>query len=185
MRLNIGCGPVWLRGYLNVDISPLDVIAESARCAGKPDTPPAGTAFLQFDLAERWPWLDNSVEAIIANELLEHLDSPTLTHVLTEAWRVLVPGLSMTGGVPDYERVFQYYQEGSDWLWSPAWVTAGPYDTPAENALQNFAHGWGHRQVFTERMLRKRLETAGFQVVVTKGEFEGLLFQATKVQEVS
>jgi SAM-dependent methyltransferase len=42
------------------------------------------------DLDRRWPWADNSVGVLRANDALEHMHWPT--HVMSEAYRVLAPG---------------------------------------------------------------------------------------------
>lgn len=59
-------------GYINVDIEPLpgiDVIC---------------------DLEKPWPWADESVDHILAEDIFEHLHDPF--HSMNEAWRVLKPG---------------------------------------------------------------------------------------------
>lgn len=183
MRLNLGCGPVFLPGYVNVDIEDLASIAARARVAGVPEALPVGVEFMQFDLGDPWPWADGSVEDILACELLEHLSSPTLTHVLAESRRTLQCGGQLRGGVPDYQRVWERYEAGDDWAEVPLWVIAGPYRSRAANALQNFAHGWGHQQVFTQAMLQERLEAAGFVAQVQRDEGHGLLFVATKTPQ--
>lgn len=45
---------------------------------------------IQTDLTQRWPLGDESVAVLRANHVLEHLPDPG--HVMSEAWRVLVPG---------------------------------------------------------------------------------------------
>ena len=70
MRLNLGCGPAVMEGFVNADIAPwpgVDVIA---------------------DLDEAWPFEDDSAELIIASHVFGHLNNPV--HFMTEAWRVLV-----------------------------------------------------------------------------------------------
>ena len=180
MKLNLGCGPVWLVGYLNVDVESLAEIAARARTVGLPDAPPLGADFLQADLSRPWPWADNSAEAIIADNLLEHLGHAALSHLLQEALRVLAPGAAMTGRVPDIDRIVAYANEQADWSWEPAWALGGPYRTAAYNALQNMAHGWGHEQVFTARMLEERLTLAGFETTVEPCETHGLRYSASK-----
>lgn len=70
LKLNLGCADRHLAGFLNVDCcQPADLI---------------------FDLDnERWPWDDCSVEAIWADDIVEHLASRIA--FMNEAWRVLEP----------------------------------------------------------------------------------------------
>lgn len=46
-------------------------------------------ADIEADLSERWPFEDSSVSGLVANHVVEHLDSD---HVFREAARVLVDG---------------------------------------------------------------------------------------------
>ena len=58
-----------------------------------------------FDLNKDWPWPDNSVTGLIANHVLEHLNS--FLHFHNEAHRVLKPGGTLyletpnAKGIPD------------------------------------------------------------------------------------
>jgi len=105
MKLNCGCGPIWLPDYVNVDISDMATLAENARHAGLAEAPLPGVIFEQRDLGQPWPWPSESIEKILADNLLEHLDHHALTQFLSEAFRVLVPGGEMTGGVGGGEEV--------------------------------------------------------------------------------
>lgn len=86
------------QGFTTVDLKDADVIA---------------------DLSKKWPFKDNSVGVIIANDFLEHIEDKL--HVIKEIYRVLAPGgylLSMTPST-DGRGAFQdpthvaYYNENS------------------------------------------------------------------------
>lgn len=67
MKLNLGCSDNLLEGWTNVDIvEPADELV---------------------DLRKRWPWETGSVDAIRADDIIEHLPNPV--HTMNEAWRVL------------------------------------------------------------------------------------------------
>src|SRR3954466_4980447 len=67
MKLNLGACDRRVEGFISVDIvEPADQIA---------------------DLSKPWPWEDNSVEEILAYDVIEHLPDKRLT--LNEMWRVL------------------------------------------------------------------------------------------------
>lgn len=53
------------------------------------DLYPGPNIDLTFDLMGEWPFEDNSISAIHANHVLEHLPNPV--HFMREAWRVLAP----------------------------------------------------------------------------------------------
>lgn len=73
VRLNLGCQADYKPGWINVDL-----------------TPPGD---LFFDLDETWPIESDSVDFILASQVIEHLYRPA--HFLAEAWRVLKPGRTM------------------------------------------------------------------------------------------
>ena len=78
MKLNLGCSDRLKPGYVNVDsFEPL-----------LPQFPVF--EFQQVDLSQPWPWLNSSVEEIVADDIIEHLPNKILT--MNEIHRVLVPG---------------------------------------------------------------------------------------------
>lgn len=83
MKLNLGCGPHKLPGYLNVDRY------------GEPD--------LRHDL-ERfpWPWADDSVDEVLASHVLEHLGTTpdAFIGVMKELYRVCRDGAEVRIAVP-------------------------------------------------------------------------------------
>ena len=179
MKLNLGCHIDWREGYLNVDIEHFETLVLIARERGMPG-PPAGVEFMRHDLTDWWPWANDSVDVILANELLEHFDNFGLAHVLQEALRVLVPGGVLQGTTPDFERIMLYAQEQRSWEWAPQ-LAEGPYPEPADNALHNFCYGWGHKQVFTLPMLLFQLRRPGYvNVCVWQSGHHSLGFRAEK-----
>lgn len=74
MKLYLGAGLKRLEGYLHVDVK---------GCSG---------IDLVHDLDQLpWPWDNDTAEAIVAEDLVEHL-SINLIQFCDEAWRVLMPG---------------------------------------------------------------------------------------------
>lgn len=86
MKLNLGCGPKKLEGWINADKAALF----------KPD---------QLVDLERfpWPWPDSSAEEVLLNHVLEHLGQApdTFIGVMKELWRVCAPGARVHVNVPD------------------------------------------------------------------------------------
>jgi glycosyltransferase involved in cell wall biosynthesis len=109
IRLNLGCNDSPLNGFVNVDSAP-------------------GLGVDQVvDLQQPWPWADDSVSFIRANDVIEHLQDKILT--MNEMYRVLAPGGSVEVSVPTTDgpgafqdpthvsfwnrRSFVYYECGS------------------------------------------------------------------------
>ena len=79
IRLNLGCGNDFRRGYVNVDVY------------GNPD--------VKFDLNDKnWPWENDSVSGIELRHVLEHL--PDTVNVMKELYRICRDGATVHIVVP-------------------------------------------------------------------------------------
>jgi hypothetical protein len=85
MRLNLGCGPNKIEGFLNVD--------KEAACS--PD------AIVDLETFP-WPFETGSAEEVVLNHVLEHLGETTGTYfsILKELYRVCAPGAKVRITVP-------------------------------------------------------------------------------------
>ena len=114
LTLDLGSRFTCQPGFLSVDLQDADVVT---------------------DLNETWPWEDNSVGVIIANDILEHLAKPL--HAMKEAYRVLkdgglfliqVPSTDGRGAFQDPTHV-SFWNENSFWYYTRA-QQARYIDTP-------------------------------------------------------
>lgn len=90
MKLNLGCGPDYREGFINID---------------------AHDQF-KYDLicnVEKLPYEDNSTDYIIALDLLEHFTCQKTEQVLKEWIRVLKSGHEIQLRVPDFEAIIDGY----------------------------------------------------------------------------
>jgi len=94
MRLHLGCGKRKLEGWLGVD----------SREEVEPN--------VCGDVRNLDLWDDDSVAAIYACHVLEHIPRPELPMTLCEWRRVLKPGGKLRISVPDFGAVVKLYQEG-------------------------------------------------------------------------
>jgi ubiquinone/menaquinone biosynthesis C-methylase UbiE len=85
MKLNLGCGPDYRKGWVNVD----------QQACFKPDQ------IVNLD-SFQWPWADNSVDEIFCSHVLEHLHHPE--RAWAECGRILKPGGRVTMIVPHFSR---------------------------------------------------------------------------------
>ena len=182
MRLNIACGLDVREAWLNLDCRTWESLEEQARTATVVLPQREEVDFRQVDVREGLPFEEGSVEEVLADNFLEHLslhEPDELRPFLVECQRVIMPGAVLHGRTVDIERVFGLYLAR---MWcKDAKATAGPYEKPWENALSHMAHGWQHREVFTQPMVRQLLEGAGFvRVAVADANEFGMRFEAVK-----
>jgi hypothetical protein len=135
-KLNLGCCDRKVPGYLGVDRVPgpaVDVVA---------------------DLSKPWPWPENSIDEIMAHDIIEHLPDKILT--MNETWRVLKPGGKAEIVVPtvDGPGAFQDPTHVSFWHRHSFWYfeAGSPY-------RERFANSYGVQARF--RVLREMEELTG------------------------
>jgi predicted SAM-dependent methyltransferase len=117
LKLNLGAADRHIDGYRSVDLY-----------VNIRPTPEECKDWQYADLNYSWPWLDSSVDEIIAFDIIEHL--PNRIHTMNEMHRVLKPGAIAQIEVPNATQgagfaqdpthqsqwcmnSFQYYEEGS------------------------------------------------------------------------
>ncbi len=95
MKLHLGCGTKKLPGWINVD--------SVKGC--QPD--------LLHDLMQPFPYQDQTVDEILAEDLLEHFDKYMRVLVFSEWARVLKVGGAITIQVPNFKKIlFKYFKFG-------------------------------------------------------------------------
>ena len=135
VRLNLGCGPVSVDGYVNVDSRALPTVDLVADVRALPAT-------------------DGSVDEVRAAHLLEHFtDSDIRQSVLPEWMRVLRPGGRIVVIAPDSDAMAKAYAQGAMSFEDLKLVTLGgrEYD------------GNAHFTMFSPASVLSLLEEAGFE----------------------
>ncbi len=123
MKLHLGCGDVYLEGYVNIDIY---IEGYSFLAADRPGLVrlnrttednyykkpyPGAGGFAYECAADRFldftylPYPDGSVEKILAVQCLEHLTPEEARKAVAEWHRVLAPGATAVIDVPDFEQL--------------------------------------------------------------------------------
>lgn len=91
----------------------------------------------QVGYSQNMPFADTQFDAVVASEVLEHLDDETLRQSLPEIRRVLKPGGCFLGTVPARERLAE--------------------QTVVCPCCRQRFHRWGHHQSFTVERMRELL----------------------------
>lgn len=138
MKLNLGCGLDKRQGFINIDL----------RGEVKPD--------LVLDLNKLpYPYENDSIDEIIAKDILEHFPFKATEPLLKEWYRLLKKGGKIYIQTPDIEYIAKEvimtkkygYKETSFWIY-------GEQDYPT-----NF-----HKTGFTIPTIKILLETIGFKI---------------------
>ena len=148
MKLNLGCGTDKLDGWINIDS-----VKEFS-----PD--------LVHDITLPLPYKDQSVEEVLAQDLLEHFDKYMRYLVFYEWTRVLRVGGKVTVQVPDFKKIlFKYFKFGFnnfiDFIFGETLLCSKIYVSHFGN------HKWGYSQ----KSLKSFIEVFGIQYrsIETKG----------------
>ena len=119
LKLHLGCGPVRLEGFCNVDIVPT----------------PATDILDDVLTLKRFP--DNYAEEIYACHVLEHFSHSEIPEILNRWYAVLKPGACLRISVPDIDRIVKIYTSNWEHFQTPGnspWIgllyggQGSPYD---------------------------------------------------------
>ncbi|HUY74116.1 MAG TPA: methyltransferase domain-containing protein [Candidatus Dormibacteraeota bacterium] len=137
--LHLGCGPVHLDGWINVDLY------------GK-------AADVALDLRHPTPFEDSSMAAVFHEHLLEHLALPDGTRLLRECYRLLRPGGVIRVAVPDFGAYAESYAGNGEFL-----GRARPGRPTKLMALSEVVYAHGHRSLWDAETLCALLSEIGFR----------------------
>ena len=159
--LNIGCGPKYVQGMLNID----------------------GNIFQKKDL-----WLDvtlglpfpaGAVTGIYASHVLEHFDALCAKQLIHEFYRVLRPGGAVRLILPSLEYAILAYQNSArDKL--PGWPDN--YDSIGGRFNNFMLCKNQHRTMFDFSFLEEMLEGAGFTKICQQEAHASWFFSADHMQ---
>ena len=147
-KANIGCGPIYMDGWVNIDISShhrTDICGD----------------ILQLHID------DNTFDVILSTHMFEHLAYPVdAVECLNRFYRWLKPGGIFRLAVPDLERAANAYSAGSNLKFLYGGDFKGYYykDTPCER-FNFFVKAWEHQMCYDYNLLRELLKDAGFNII--------------------
>ncbi len=139
VRLHLGCGSKILRGWVNVDNR------------GEPD--------LNADITDL-PYLENSVEEIMAIHVFEHL-YPWKVEEILKGWRkILKPGGKLILEMPDLKKVLKHFQDPKA---HPSLTMLALYGGEATDRIEEL-----HKWCWDMEQIEPMLKQAGFTKVEEK-----------------
>lgn len=116
VKLNLGCGSVRPKGWINTDSS-LNANIQKIPFVGKSisrlfnPVEYADNNFEYMNLNKPWRFKDNSVDVVYASHLFEHLTLRSADLFVHEAFRSLKPGGVIRIVVPDLYQIAKRYTE--------------------------------------------------------------------------
>ena len=139
MRIHVGCGPVYKKGYVNIDIFD-STVADRIMSA----------YHLEFP--------DDTASHVECMHTIEHLGAAKSIYALAEFFRVLKPGGVLLLETPDIEAAFaNFLKKGEaqrkllmNWIYG--------LDSP----------GMGHRYCFPRELLSRMLKEVGFEDILLR-----------------
>ena len=146
LRVNLGCGPIPLAGWVNVDIARgphIDVV---------------------WDLQNGLPFASDSCTAIFCEHVIEHLSKSDGAKLLKECHRVLQSGGVIRLSTPDARRFLQAYAGDGEFFKHPAFST--PAETPLDRVNHMMREDGQHLWIYDSDSLMLALRQAGFSKVV-------------------
>jgi len=137
LRLHLGSGKRYLKGYIHIDLS------DHAHIDYK-------QSIDDLKIFE-----DNSVEEIYASHVFEYFDLEHAKVVLAEWKRVLIQGGILRLAVPDFDSLLKVYEKTSD-----IEKILGPLFGKWEITKENYSY---HKVVYNNKLLTSILEEAGYK----------------------
>lgn len=100
LHLHLGCGPKYLKGFVNIDANPFNQID------------------LWLDVRDGLPFPANSADSIYSTHMFEHFYPDELQQLLKECFRVLRPGGGIRLIVPSLSSaIVAYAKKRHDWFY--------------------------------------------------------------------
>jgi SAM-dependent methyltransferase len=175
MRLHLGAFDQVFDGWVNTDITPhiwlarIPFASTLARSLGliselryRQHRSGIFRRLRYVDISRRFPFTDNSIDAIFASHLLEHIPRKDALHCLTECHRVLKPGALIRLAIPDLDALIRDYDPADP----DSFVLLAL--EPQERRTKN-----RHHYLYNETSLARLLQSCGFQHIRRAGFRQG------------
>jgi predicted SAM-dependent methyltransferase len=144
LKLNLGCGKVKYKGWINIDLQP--------------------NADIVMDIRKNLPFEDNSVDLVYNEHLIEHLTFQESSKFLNQIYRCLKIGGTVRVATPDLDYIVdKYFNNWNDQEWLR--TTEYGYIKTKGNMINVSFREWEHKYLFNEEDLRIHLVNAGFKSV--------------------
>lgn len=149
-KLNVGCGPNVLEGWVNADLHPID-----GRVVG-------------FDATQQFPFSDGEFDRIFSEHMIEHVPYAGGAAMLAECYRTLKPGGRIRISTPSLDFLFNLLRGEPAPIcheyvkWACAAFSPEEPVCP-ETVINNFVRAWGHTYIHSRNSLGDLMDSLGFE----------------------
>jgi hypothetical protein len=169
VKLNIGCGTDYREGFVNIDGSDqlrrvdkiIDIEVDSLIGHFKP----------------------NSIEFILANDIIEHHFRWNAVRILSEFYQLLIPGGRIQIRVPDAEYIINSWRipiERKIVLLFGGQDFSQGHDEEMDQSRKIFPQFFCHKYGWTRKAMTAELKQIGFSEVITRKAVTNFIADATK-----
>src|ERR1700731_410860 len=147
-KLNIGCGPVPLPGWVNVDLCP------------------HSSDVLRMDATKQFPYLNDTFSHVFSEHMIEHVELDGAHNMIRECYRVLRPGGRIRIVTPDREFLIALThlplsQLQLDYIHWSCHHFAPEAKPSGAVVAEFFGRLWGHQHIFDRTGLWRIMAEAG------------------------
>ena len=178
-RLHVGCGHVWLDGWLNILFERRQEYGRIKKAGG--------ANLLNYNLLKNWPIASDSVQFIAGSHFIEHLDLNDGIRFVEESFRVLKKGGRIRLSCPDMELYARNYVNGErkffDHPLIREWCAFKAAQTPGQIFIAKaYDSGGAHKWFYDFASLKNILERAGFSEIKKVTRLEGRVPDLEKLE---
>jgi predicted SAM-dependent methyltransferase len=142
MKINLGCGPHGMQGWINLDLDP-----------------PNQSLYRKADLSQGLPpvFERESVDFIYSEHFIEHITREQALKLMKDCFRVMKPGGVMRISTPDLDFLITCYRQEKLDKWAPTWQPKTPCQMVNEGMRL-----WSHQFLYDKAELMRLGFEAGF-----------------------
>lgn len=141
-KLHLGCGDVYLNGWINIDL----------------DSPAAD---MRLDLAQSLPFTEGYASHIFSEHFIEHITRDQAVSFLKECRRILIPGGTIRVSTPNLRFLIAAYLAHNIGEWEELWRP----ETRC-SMINDGMRAWGHQFLYDAEELVRIFKEAGFGSII-------------------
>jgi predicted SAM-dependent methyltransferase len=150
-KLQVGTGKNFLEGWINSDIDP------------------NSNNKIYLDASKTFPFEESTFNYVFSEHMIEHITYQEGLNMLSECYRILIPGGKIRIATPDLQFLFEIYKSNKSKLqneyikWSLKKSNISCVTDFSDTfVINNFFRTWDHKFIYDEKALRYIFAKIGF-----------------------